>query len=599
MSIAPNMLSEYLSLEGVIGLGLSFGLYTVSLASRGKRSWVHVAFYNHLRLLSPTKESVAILAGVTGSTKHSPTNRSTPGPHSSQLEQRLAALELAAGTVGGGMVAVTAMKTKETAVVWKTLESACSLLLAGVIALALRSIRLWSTDLYKPCCSDAKCWKEWFVAEDTTKPILVFLLLMAWNSVSHLGTYTSTLPPGSPLRYAPSSYMTGWIFGLAVLTPLMPRQLPAALEELAARIILFIRLLGIRVEQEQDLLVTMTSGAQLALAIGVGFVGFVIAEPVSSSVQLGIYQWFAGRAAANRQQQQQLLVSTVMLLTLILPMASLWLAYSATEQWHSLQQICVWLWIGTLYYLTKPLLQTHLDRSLPAIKQILESKSELTSDKIFYPFKHRYNRLLETGIKLSVLPSVLVILLSLTALCRSSTSIYPVGYGGPVGTRAVHEYLEARAFEMTHRTDGNHHPTLVSRWLAIQTCPTPLPPRRKQQAMKDVVPLPNMERGRDLLKHVPLPPMTIAGALTMLQSSSKRDERQKLGENVGAKEILVSLLKHPFFTSTIARPILELLTTVLTVWWLISLFYALAFSHRLRQEIGKYSFDIEQSQKSQ
>lgn len=594
VSMSPPMLSEYLTVEGVIGLGLSFGLYTVSLASRGKRSLTHAVFYNHLRLLSPTKESVAVLAGVTGTTKHTPKRR--PPPHSSQLEQRLAALELAAGTVGGGMVAVTAMKIKETAVVWKALESACSLLVAGVIALSLRWLHLWSTDLYKPCCGDTNCWKERFVAEDTTKPILVVLLLFAWYSVSQLGTYTSKLPPGSPLRYAPSSYITGWIFGLATLTPLMPRELPAALEELAARILLFIRLLGIRVEQEHDVLLTMTTGSQFAVAIGVGFVGFVIAEPVSSSVQLGLYQWFAGRAATNRQQPQRI-VPTMMLLSVILPMASLGMVYSATEKWQSLQRILVSLWIGTLYYLTKPLLQTHLDRSLPAIKQILESSSELTSDKIFHPFKHRYNRLLETGIKLSVLPSVLVILLSLTSLCHPSMSMYPVGYGGPMSTRSVHEYLEARAFEVTHRTDGNHQ-TLVSRWLAIQTCPSPVPPRRKQQGMKDV-PLPTMERGRDLLKHVPVPPMTIARALTIMQSSSKRDEGQKHRENVGTKDILVSLLKHPLITSTIARPILDLLTTMVTVWWLISLFYALAFSHKIRQEIGMYSFDIEQSQKSQ
>jgi hypothetical protein len=574
------MLTQYLTIEGVLALGLSFGIYTVSLASRGKQSLAHSLFYNQLRLLSPTKESVAFLAGVT--------KQRAP----KTMEERLSALELSSRTVTGGMVAVGAMKTKETAVMWKNLEDACSLVLGCIVAFILRWILLWAKVFYKPCCSNLDCWKDWFIAEDNAKPILVVLFLLTWHSVSHLGKHTSKLPPGSPLRYSPSSYITGWIFGLATLTPLTPRHLPDALEELAARVLLFNRLLGIRVDNEQALLVTMTTGAQFAVALLAGFVGFVIAEPVSSSIQLLVYRWFS---FSKTDLQKQRMVRAAMLLATLLPV---FILLACATDWRSFQIVMSWIWIASLYCLTKPLLQTYLDRSLPDAKQVLESKSDLTSDKIFHPFKHRYSRLVENGIKLSVLPSTLVILLSLTSLCNSSTTgIYPIGYAGPMSSSVANVYLETRALTVTNSVVNQ------TSLLGINTCGTPpLPPRRKH-GKKDAVVPPTIERGSDLLENVPAVPMTIAGALGNLQSSQEDEEEKRRdddGDDDGTtKDIFASILQHPFVTSTVARPILDLLTLLVTAWWLVSLAYGLIFSHKTRQEIGTYSFDVEQSQKAE
>ena len=87
--------------------------------------------------------------------------------------------------------------------------------------------------------------------------------------------------------------------------------------------------------------------------------------------------------------------------------------------------------------------------------------------------------------------------------------------------------------------------------------------------------------------------------------SSKEDEEEKRrdddddDDDGATKDIFASILQHPFVTSTVARPILDLLTLLVTAWWLVSLAYGLIFSHKTRQEIGTYSFDVEQSQKAQ
>jgi hypothetical protein len=109
----------------------------------------------------------------------------------------------------------------------------------------------------------------------------------------------------------------------------------------------------------------------------------------------------------------------------------------------------------------------------------------------------------------------------------------------------------------------------------------PLPPRRKQEKKDAVVP-PTTERG-------PAIPMTIAGTLGNLQSSKEDEEEKRRDDDDdgdgATKDIFASILQHPFVTSTVVRPILDLLTLLVTSWWLVSLVYGLIFSRKTRQEI--------------
>lgn len=581
-----SMIFDYVSIEGVVAFSLSFVLYTVSMASRGKRSLTHTLYYNQLRLLRPTQESVAFLVGL--STKQQRRQLTIP----KTLEERLAALQLSSATITGGMVAVNAMKSKETARVWKHFESNNSLVVACLTALLLRWVLLWSKVLYNPCCDNLQCWIRWFQMEQAvTKPTLVLLSLVTWYSVSHLGKNTSKLPSGSPLRYAPSSYMTAWIFGLATALAITTNtfSIQLALDEIAARTLLWRRWLGMRGDDEASLLGTVTTGSHALLVLGVAYVGFVLAEPISSSVQLLVYQFWVTRtsSATQRSPQQQhqnlRLRKFLMFVTATLPTAIL-ISFYWTDS-RKLRFILSWCWTASLLFWINPLLQTHLDRSLPLVQQVLESKRDVTSDEIFHPFQNRYNRLVDTGIKLSVLPSALVVLLSLTALCRpATTAIYPLGYGGPMSKNETNLYLENLSYNVTHAA-VNETRTL----LGINTCGTLLPTRSRKQKTKTI----QIERGSDLLRHVPAVPRTLAGTLARWQKSSPK------AQNGGMQGIIVSMLQHPLVTCTVARPILDLLTFLLPAWWLVTVLYALVFSQRIRKEIASYSFGIEQGQKSQ
>jgi hypothetical protein len=587
------MIFDFVSIEGAVAFILSFVLYTVSMASRGKRSLTHTLCYNQLRLLRPTQESVACLVGL--STKKQGRQLTIP----KTLEERLATLQLSSATITGGMVAVNAMRSKETARVWKHFESANSLVVACLTALLLRWILLWSKVLFNPCCDNMQCWQRWFHMEHAvTKPAIVLLSLVTWYSVSHLGKNTSKLPSGSPLRYAPSSYMTAWIFGLATALFISTNtfSLQFALNELAARLLLWRRWLGMRGDDEASLLGTVTTGTHVLLILGVAWVGFVLAEPMSSSVQLFVYQFWVTTTTTSaprrppqqphQQQQQQehfRLRKFLMLLTATLPTAIL-VSFYWTDT-RSQRLFLSWCWTASLLYWIKPLLQTHLDRSLPLIQQVLESKRDVTSDEIFHPFQNRYNRLVDTGIKLSVLPSALVVLLSMTTLCHpATTTIYPLGFGGPISKNETNLYFENLTYNVTHAV-VNETWTL----LGINTCGTVLPAKSRKEKTQTV----HIERGSDLLRHVPAVPRTLAGTLAQWQKSSPATQ------NGGIQDIILSLLQHPLVTCTAARPILDLLTLLLASWWLVTVSYALAFSQRIRKEVGSYSFGIEQGQKSQ
>ena len=574
------MVFDYLSIEGAIAFCVSFVLYTVSMASRGKRSLTHALCYNQLRMLRPTPESVARLAGL--STKKQPIPKT--------LDERLAALQLSSATIAGGMVAVTAMKSEETARVWRHFEYSNSLVVACLVALLLRWTLLWCKVIYSPCCDDLQCWKRWFHIEDTvTKPALVLLSLVTWHSVSRLGQNTSKLPSQSSLRYAPSSYMTGWMFGLAtaLCTTTNTFSLQNAMNEIAARLLLWRRWLGMRMGDEELLLGTVTTGMHALVIFGVAWVGFVLAEPISSSVELLVYEfWAAPRRPPRQLQQQRVVHKCLILLTAILP-ATILMSFWTDSR--SLRLLLAWCWMSSLVYWIKPLLQTYLDRSLPSIQQVLESKRDVTSDQIFHPFQSRYNRLVETGIRLSVLPSALVVLLSLTTLFYSSntSAIYPLAFGGPMSKNDTNLYLESLAYNVTHSV-VNETWTL----LGINTCGASLTPVSSHHVNMGMI---HMERGSDLLRHAAIPTRTLAGVLARWQSPSETP----LEHGGGIQDIILSLLQHPLITCTVARPILDLVTLLLAGWWLVTVLYALAVSRRIRQEIGSYSFGIEQSEKSQ
>jgi hypothetical protein len=679
----------------VVGLLCSFVLYTVGLASRGKQSLAHALLFEHLRLLSPTTDSVALLAGVptavfngtnvthTTSQRHQQQQQSRPIPRT--LDERLQALELSASTVSGGMVAVSVMKNtsdntnnsqhQNQSMGWKTLEWTSALVMGCLVCLSLRYVYIVVKLIVGAmvfeeatfCCSghqegtsSSSCWERWSSAvqiHDTYKALIVMLAFFTWSSIAQLSRQTSSA------YSAPASYVTAWIFALVTYFYLIPASssssflnIEGALEEWAARLLLWIRLLGIRGDEIpalddeatlQSKIDMLVGPAKLLLAVITGYLGFIVSEPISTTIHLILYQWYSHRAAKSKAplpttteddvdepspntssasaMSSSILKKRKLLLlgsATMLPIVSIIVSPDGSFR-SSVTILSCWVFVAALFILANQLLQTHLDRALPAIKQVLDNgEAEISSDQILGPFTNRYKRLVDMGGNLLVLPSTLVVLLLLLATTTamlpwsdisSSRALSSIGYhrGGPgviVKTKDGRQLLVAAKRIDRRSIEGRN---TLSGFLTdsdMMNC------EEARNGASGV----SLDRGLDLLKAFAPPSITVAGALSNLQqraAKSKSGEKSSPPDDKGNRNnnnhnhnednaagelqtILTMLIRHPFITATIARPILHLWIFLILGWWCLSLSHSFVFSRSIRNEIGTYSFAIQQSHKS-
>jgi len=578
--------------EGIFALVVSFFFYSVSLLSRGKTSVAHGFLYNGLSLLSPTNDCVALIAGVSVAKEAIPKN----------LKERLDCLQISSKRVTHGMVAVDAMTSKNSGgsrtsdsrvvgndnILWKTLERTCCLLLGCLLILVVRWVRDFFT---RSCCSDLTCWMHLITDEKRFSPFVIGILLVTLHCVLSLGKMASRIPPPSTFQYSPSSYLLGW--GSAILMILFKSSITSALEELAVRILLLCRLVGVKIDDESNTIQTLELIELYFLSFLIGYIGFVLSDPLSSTVDLVLFRCFSWKKDTDQSRAMRLVYFLLTVLIIILP----WIALVEFNKMVP-RQLLLGIWCISLIFLAKPLLQTHLSRSISAVVVALDTKaSEITSEKILHPFSSRRGQLVSTGAKILTTPSLVAVLIILARLC-SNDSIYPMAYGGSMTPAYAEVYHEIKAVNMSRMVQNS---TLCKE--------LPLVVDKKQKQNGKYTKVPTVNRGRDLLKDSSIIPVTVAGVLSQVQKrASGSIDSDRDGGRDGLKDrqqnylevqnVVDAIIHHPLITSTIALPILDFLNWYLMSLWCLSVLIGLAFSSNMRKEIKSCTISRETHPKS-
>ena len=89
-----------------------------------------------------------------------------------------------------------------------------------------------------------------------------------------------------------------------------------------------------------------------------------------------------------------------------------------------------WLFVWALCSVIPDLLQCYMDQAIPAVSIILSEPSPPTADRIMYPFRSRFQRLVQTGSLLVTFPFILIALVMVGHLCNIHSDIYPIAYKG-------------------------------------------------------------------------------------------------------------------------------------------------------------------------
>jgi hypothetical protein len=587
----------YLTWEGILALLLATSFYTISMASRGKYSLSHAVFFRDLHMYQPPRA-----IGSSPSTKQ---RNSHPYDHQRDGISSSIFSNLQFKILAPGQVACTAMKNHETTVLWKCMEATSAWIVACFVAYCLRWVRHSLFWIFSNCCpQNNSCWREILKREDATKPILVllFAICVVYQGIVPLSRRTLQMPPGSSLRYSPSSYIVGGVWLVALTAGASQVYLTTSAEEAAARILLAFRVIGIRIKDERTVYHNIAYILRSAFVIAIAWIGFLLSESISTSLQLYFYQfqlelhsmsWNPFSLPSRLISSPSITVQTsngtnktpwyslrswfrvfaILIPMLLLPsliLTCIWINLT------SFQIILTWIWILLLYANIRPLLQLHLNRAIPIVQKLLVLNRELTQEELSSPFQYRFKTLLDSSIKLSVFPHAMIVLLSYTTFCRSSQSIYPVPYGSPLGVNSTNAFWGNKANNVYY----TRQKTPLSLFLEDPPCES----ESVSFSSTQVFHLPNIQRGSELLDYAPQVPMTLAQILRDLQSPPKLETSTTLSKRF----VLTSLWNHPIITSTVGKPILTLLTVFILSWWLLVFAYMTLSGNNNKEEFDSF-----------
>jgi hypothetical protein len=495
------------------------------------------------------------------------------------------------------------MKVQETGVLWKCMEATTAWVVACFVAYCLRWIRHSFRWIFSNCCPyDNTCWKGILKRQDESKPFLIalFIVCIFYQGIVPLSRRTLRMPPGSALRYLPSSYIVGCLWLFVMVAGVSKTYLTTSAEESTARLLLAFRIVGIRIEDEVTIHRITAYILRSVIAITLAWIGFLLSESISTTLQLYFYQYqlelhymswntfsSSSRLISSSSLTEQInnrssnkiwyrVRSWIRVFCVIIPMLLL-PCLILTSIWMNLtsfQIILTWIWIFILYGNIRPLLQLHLNRAIPIVQKLQELNRELTQEELSSPFQYRFKTLLDSCIKLSILPHAMIVLLSFTTFCHSNHFIYPAPYGSPLGANSTDAFWESKANETIIIRQKSPWSMFV--WDPL--CESESTTQKSTQPFH----LPKVQRGSELLDLAPQVPMTLAQILRELQSPP--------GQTKGLKKgfVLKSLWNHPIITSTVAHPILTLLTVFILLWWLLVLSYMAMSSNSNKEEFEAF-----------
>jgi hypothetical protein len=242
--------------------------------------------------------------------------------------------------------------------------------------------------------------------------------------------------------------------------------------------------------------------------------------------------------------------------------------------------------------LAKDLLQSYMDQAMPELSVVLSESSPPMSDRIMYPFRSRFQRLVRAGSRLVTFPFCIVALLTLGHLCHVHSDMYPAPYGEANIDRAMHSTLniwkQTQAVNMAN--SASNATGFISHLLPTRanTCGETLELKKKQKK--------KAKTGRELLKTAKPVRTSLAQALGGLQVLALMAREDKIAQTVlehheesktdegnsatikdtgkAADELLSTLtavLLHPIVTSAIVFPLVDLLGFILCVLWMVSM----------------------------
>jgi hypothetical protein len=560
--------------------------------------------FTGLGVYSPTDESVARIAAT-----HASKKQKRPPPKT--REERLAALELQLAEIPPGGLTMSSLESKQGIHMWTNLDNACVNAFSCVFALGLRFCLGWVRVLRNPCCSDLSCWLGWWQGQQNAVPLLSLLALMAFHSAWTLGKLSSTLPQGTSLLYPPSCFLFGIVAGLVALwvlnTPALLQRMniaaTPALEEWGARIVLWLRLVGVRISSNEEILLNrmMTIG-RILFATLCGSLGFVLWDPLQSTVQVMVYRWQQHFKQPEKKQWSWyhaiLAMSSLFLLKLLILLTYL---VSGRGDISRLQvrTMAAWCDVWIMCSLVKDLLQSYMDQAIPQVSMVLSESSPAMSDRIMYPFRSRFQRLVRAGSQMVTFPFCVVALLTLGHLCHIHSNMYPAPYGEANLDKAMQSTLKSweQTQVVTMANSASNANDFISHLSPTRanTCGETLEVKKNKRKKATI--------GRELLETAKPVRTSLAQALGGLQVLALMAREDKIVQTVlehheesiaeddnsatikdtgkAADELLSTLtavLLHPILTSTIVFPLVDLLGFILCVLWMISMMVG-SFTH--------------------
>ena len=613
-------------------------------------------------MLKPTEDSIARLTGAATSLRDKGSrNKGRGNKPPKSLEERLSLLEISSTVVHAGMMTSHALKTNEAnLILWRSLDSTFVFGVSCVIGMVLQWIgRFVKTGGFLGCSA--------FVTVTSANVLLSWLAAVALWRVYALGCRVSQLPPSSLFRYSPGAYVTAYLTGLVILwlvtsSSFARPSVDAALEEWAARVVLWFRLLkdtGSNSDGESDELEKNLArwifAARLLVALLVGSLAFCLAEPFGQTIKLILYKLYtkstsksnsdndndsSSQHSPERQRRDETMIRIALFGILVLPPAIVCFAFfTNTTSNRFIITLLGWSLLSCALLLLKPLLRAHLEQAVPSVVVILATDGpKPTADSITQPFQGRIDRLVQTSGKLAVVACTIMVLLTTRQLCGnayiSTQLIYPHAY---------HSSLLLPTTGITPKDSTNDaavalqawHSTMQDRAAAAASsssswqwwwCTGVSSTDKAQRSVinEDSVTLPTS--GLYLLQQHKDPPVSLSGYMKELQrravgsspsststasssatetkatDNSRRTKNSNHGVNdkthkddIGFWMIVLALWRHPFLTSTIVGPIMDLVGCCLAALWALSCLYGVIFHRQEAKELASYTLAVTDS----
>ena len=208
---------------------------------------------------------------------------------------RLATLQMESTRIQPGMLTMNALASNNNDGIrlWTNLDNATVCAFSCIFALGVQYSVNWFVAWKQPCCADITCWVAWWQRQQHAVPLLSLLALMAFHSAWMLGKLScfGTNRLVSYISGISVGLVAFWMVHTPAVLEILDINVVFSLEEASARILLWARLVGIRIANEEGALRWLINVGKLVFAVFAGSLGMVLLEPILTTSRLTVYQW--------------------------------------------------------------------------------------------------------------------------------------------------------------------------------------------------------------------------------------------------------------------------------------------------------------------